>query len=292
MAQGNYNEPFFWHRVVNVGWAGGWGILTIDMPANQDITNPHGFFPIVLSVGDTIVPNSYFIDSGTGKLDADNWLWFAEIPPFPPVLSQLYDVITTPARDRWIIDGYIDAPATRDPTQEADFQATTASLNAALGYTFTEDDIDQYLRVDSGTTDPPDNTWTGTGDYPVPQTIFAKLYGSNPGRQFRYWFRYSPTDPVHATRNEVRLTFILNFAGGPPAFETSEPIVNGPDQADEHLPSYDLKFQLDIYRRNVTLTVDSTTITGPEADRIYSEQRLVSYTQVGTVVTIAKTGFV
>lgn len=291
MAQGNYNEPFFWHRIVNVGWSGGWGVLAIDIPQGQNLVNEHGFFPIgPFSIGDLIEPATYFIDE-SGELDSINWLWFVQIPPLPPILETLYDVETEPARDRWIIDGYINAPEERNEDQEADFQASTTAITTALGYAFVEDSIGAYLRVDSDTTDPPNNTWAGTGDYPVPQTIFAKLYGSNAGRQYRYWYRYVPTDPVRVTRKAVRLTYILNFSGGPPAFETPEEIINVPEP-DEHLADYTMVFKLDIYRRGVVLEVKPTTVEGPLADRIYSETRSASYLASGAVVTIAKTGFV
>lgn len=287
-----YNEPFFWHRIVNVGWGGGWGILAIDIPQNQDLSNPHGFFPIgPFSVGEHITPVTFF-DDGSGHVDKDNWIWFAQIPPLPPILETLYDVITAPTRDRWFLDAYINVAADRTEDQEADLQTQTAELNAAMGYAFTEDSVGAYIRVDSGTTDPPDNTWVDTGDYPLPQTIYAKLYGSRAERQWRYWYRYLPTDPVHAIRKAVRLTYILNFAGGPPAFAEPEPFLNGPDQADEHLPEYNMTFKLDIYRRGVVFEVKETTIEGPEADRIYSQTRVIPYTQAGTIVTIGKNGFV
>lgn len=291
MAQGNYREPFFLHRIVNVGWGGGWGVLAIDIPQGQDISNPHGFFPIgPYSAGELITPSTLFIQED-GTLDKDNWLWFVQINPLPPILETLYDVITEPARDRWIIDGYINAPEERNEDQELDFQELTTELNDALGYTFVEDSIGAYLRVDAATTEPPDDTWAGTGDYPVPQTIYAKLYGSNPGRQYRYWYRYAPTEPVSVERKAVRLTFLLNFAGGDPAFSEPEPFINGAGQEDEHLPGYNMTFKLDIYRRGVVLEVTDTTITGPEADRTYSQTRSIPYTQAGTIVTIGKTGF-
>lgn len=293
MAQGDrYNEPFFWHRVVNVGWGGGWGVLAIDIPEAQNLINAHGFFPIgPFAVGELIVPSTLFVTE-SGQLDSDNWLWFVQIPPLPPVLEELYDVITEPARDRWIIEGYIDAPEERNEDQEADFQQSTTEITADLGYAFVEDSVGAYIRVDSGTTDPPDNTWAGTGDYPVPQTVFQLLKNPMPGRQFRYWYRYDPTEPGRATRDAVRLTFILNFAGGPPAFAEPEEIINADPEADEHLPAYNMKFKLDIYRRSVVLEVKETTVEGPVIDRIYSQTREVSYTAPGTAVTIAKTGFV
>lgn len=290
MAQGNYNEPFFWHRIVNVGWGGGWGVLAIDMPENQNLVNEHGFSLFgPVSIGQLIEPSVEFLDEG-GQIDGDTWMWFVQIPPFPPVLETLYDVVVEPERDRWFIDAYINAPAERNEDQEADFQEQTADLTAALGYAFAEDSVGAYLRVDSATTDPPDNTWAGTGDYPVPQTIYARLYGAAAGRHYRYWWQYFPIDEVRETRKAVRLTYILNFAALP-AFATPEEIINIPEP-DEHMPAYNMTFKLDIYRRNVVLEVKTTTVEGPEFDRIYSQTRSVPYTQAGVAVTIAKTGFV
>jgi hypothetical protein len=55
VAQGNYNEPFFWHRIVNVGWADfvamvelehgliNFGMLTIEIVPGQDTNDIPGF---------------------------------------------------------------------------------------------------------------------------------------------------------------------------------------------------------------------------------------------------------
>lgn len=295
MVQGkNYNEPFFWHRIVNVGWGGGWGVLAVDMPENQNIVNEHGFFPIGPFVaGDTLEPSTLFVQED-GRLDKFNWLWFVMIEPLPPVLETLYEIITEPAKDRWIIDAYINAPAERNDDQEAFLQASIAEQNIARGYSQNETLDGQFIRFDPETSEDPSNPWAGTGDYPAPATIYKKLNGSSPGsvgRQYFYWWRYLPLDPVTVKRKAVRLTYLLNFAGGPPAFEAPEAITNI-SEPDEHLPAYTMKFKLDIYRRNVVLTVNDTTLEGPTPDRTYSETREASYTAAGTVVTIAKTGFV
>jgi hypothetical protein len=294
--QGSADNPVQldpWQMVVDFNFGTGWGILAIDMPQNEDLSNAQGFFPIgPFTVGEHIDPNTYFADPDTGQLDKFNWLWFAQIPPLPPVLSTLYDVVTKPARDRWFIDGYIDAPAERNPGQDATLAEQTEELNTALGYSYTEDLVGNYIRVDPETTeDPATSVWAGTGDYPVPQTIYKKLTAPKPDREFRYWYRFDPTEPVKATKKEVRLTYILNFVGGPPAFEEPESIINVPGH-DEHLPDYTMKFKLDIYTRDVDFEVKATTIEGPEAQRRYSQTREVSINATGAVVTIGKSGFV
>lgn len=104
MAQGRYSEPFFWHRIVNVGWGGG-GVVAIEVEYLQGVS---GFFLEVL------LPESIFVITSnlTSVAPADykdNSDWFAA-RFFEQFVIEENVVTEDPIDDIWIWDRFLINP--------------------------------------------------------------------------------------------------------------------------------------------------------------------------------------
>ncbi len=101
MAQGRYSEPFYWHRIVNVGWGGG-GVVALEVEYLQGVS---GFFLEVL------LPESIFVLTSnlTSVAPADykdNPDWFAA-RFFEQFVIEEHIVTEDDIDDIWIWDAFL-----------------------------------------------------------------------------------------------------------------------------------------------------------------------------------------
>lgn len=247
MAQGNYNEPFFWHRIVNVGWAGGWGVLTVDYPEGQDIyLDSHSDWAFSAEHGISII--------------TDEIIDFSALDPAPAAIYEttfdhvidlgvLYDVIVPGFSYTTVAS--LSTPIGGDPS------AWMASTSATFpGCSF----FGPCTGSSFGPSPPyglPLNTIDGAEIFP--SCGFAPF---TPG--FDNYSAYFVT-PVsnERTRSATRKVWLIDFSRWK-AGETVE-IVNGSTTADDNLPAYDTVVTLQIYQKNAVLTGAADSITGVPA---------------------------
>jgi len=303
-----------WQHIVEVGWGGGWMVLTLDTPEPGLPTFNHGFFPIFPS-GDWD-PNVELLGDD-GKLDKDNWAFLIEPDPYALGPELYHD--ESGGRDKILIWSFRDGPThdafmadcvarTGDPPRcEASFNSDIqpqfddfVSTFSALGYDI-EDVGSQYIIVDlansvSGFPIPPEPN----KDYPSPpQEIWAddKRYGPNPNRHRVYALKYETVDPGVTKRSVVRHCWLLNTVGGPPAF--GEPMeISQSAGHDERLASYMNKYTLDKFSKDVKFRVQNGKfVETPPAEGQPSKLKgtivkEVPYDQIGLVLKVSKGGFV
>lgn len=101
MAQGRYNEPFFWHRIVNVGWAG--GVVVVEAEYLLGVT----FISVdVISPPDIVTST----DSGLTEILASDYqndvAWYAKkVGQFETI--QVGVVLEDDITDIWIWDAFL-----------------------------------------------------------------------------------------------------------------------------------------------------------------------------------------
>lgn len=254
MAQGqHYNEPFFWHRVVNVGWGGGWGVLTIDFPDGLSIDFVHADWNPVAPAGvgpfavDEIIPADQ-LDPGEDiaiisvafdhVLELET-LYEMEVPGFS---YTTVSGLTTPSgfpADAWMAD--------------------TSTLFPGVQF------FGPCVGTAPGPT-PPYNIGLNTIDGPLisPSCGFPPF---NPG--FDNYIAFF-TEPVSRTetRKAIRRVWIINFANWRPG-EAVEVRTNI-EGADENLPSYDIVATLTRYVSSAVLRGAADTVNGQPAGTVSS----------------------
>lgn len=245
MAQGNYNEPFFWHGIVDVGWGGGWGVLTVDYPEGLSITFEADidWDPLDSSVGpyapDLIVPPED-LDDGTDAaifpvafdhaLELGT-LYEVEIPGHSYITVSAFSTVSGFPADSWMSDTSAIFPGV---------QFFGPCAGSSPGPT------------------PPYGIGLNTVDGPLisPSCGFAPF---TPG--FDNYIAFF-TEPVSRTaiRKAVRKVWLINFAKWRPGAVVE--IRTNIEVADENLPVYDIVATLTRYIRSAVLKGAADTIAG------------------------------
>lgn len=312
-SEGNPVRIGIWKRIVEVGWGGGWMVLTLDTPEPGMPSFSRGYFPIFPS-GEWD-PNVE-LRGDDGLIDKYNWAFLIQPDPYALGPELYHD--ETPGRDKILLWSFIDGPTreayiadcvartgdTARCSEGADaFEATFTDFMSemtAAGYDI-EDVGSQYIIIDaaSSVTGFPNPELAGK-DYPFPpHEIWAdeKRYGGNPDRRRVYALKYEPADPGVSKRSVVRHCWFLNTVGGPPAFE--EPMeISQSSGHDEKLGSYMNKYTLDKYSKDVKLRVENGKLVEvPPAEGQPSKLKgtvvkEVPYDQIGLVLKVSKSGFV
>lgn len=251
MAQGNYHEPFFLHRIVNLGWAGGLGVLTIDYPEGLSISFVHSIWsPVGHGVGpyavDAVVPHS---DLQPSIIEP------ADVAIFPVAFDHVIELETLYVIE---IPGYSYTTVAGLSTVSG-FPAEP--WKAATSITFPGV---QFFGPCVGTSPgptPPYNIGLNTIDGPlIPPSCGFEPF--NPG--FDNYIAFF-TEPVSRTetRKAVRKVWLINFANWQPGAAVE--IRTNIEVADENLPSYNIVATLTRYAGSAVLRGSEDTVTGAPA---------------------------
>lgn len=247
MAQStNYNEPFFWHRIVNVGWGGGWGVLTIDLPDGLSVDFDSGgdWQPLGSGIGpydiDELVPHEDIVDDGGAAIFPVSFE-----PPIPP-LEELYNI---PTRS-WL---YQTPGGIRAPTG-TDVSAQIAEI--------LEDFPGALMAMCAGSSlqNPPFGETVSMNELVVPECGHPPF---SPGFDNYFFYYITENPPGENKRNAVRKVYLINFAVWPVGKVVE--IRTNIDGADENLPAYNITARLTRYVSSAALKGASNTITGTPA---------------------------
>lgn len=245
MAQSqHYNEPFFWHRIINLGWGGGYGVLTIDFPEGLNIDFVHAEWnPVSPGIG------PFEVGEIIPAEDLDVGDDIAIIPvAFDQVLEieTLYEV-EIPGNSYATVAGLSTPTGFPADSWKAD---TSATFPGVL-----------FFGPCDGTAPgptPPYNIGLNTVDGPLisPSCGFEPF---NPG--FDNYIAYF-TEPVSRTetRKAIRKVWIINFAEWRPG--ESVEIRTNIENPDENLPAYNIMARLTRYLGNTVLRGAADNVSG------------------------------
>lgn len=220
MAQGNYNEPFFWHRIVNVGWASG-GVVIVEVTALETklyvvrVTSPEVEF--LDFFGGTTISEEDYQESYGMRLNS--------------IFSTGEEVLAEDSVDIWTWDGFFTGTAGDEPFNSSQVAAGTALFgyapplhligeqverthfnppfgHVALGnvVTHTHPNGHQVTFRQGYTAITHGPTWVDDGngnDIPVGDNDFS-------GTESWYWYRVNATDEVFNAMR--RQSYLINFA--------------------------------------------------------------------------------
>lgn len=199
MAQGDYREPFFLHRIRNVGWGGGVGIISFRLVELSDpivvITSPSDATLGAIS-GSPIVPADYrdafFMYLNDGGTDGS-------------VVAQ--DAID----DLWVIDAFVDGPLPDVGNLFADAVAEVTAIQGRPPEIHIENAIIDF--TEQSHTHPDGTTVMYTQGY-------TEI--SRPGRQESGWYH---TFDLPEVRAQIQLqNWLVNFAKVDAGLIQQEPI--------------------------------------------------------------------
>lgn len=242
MAQGqHYNEPFFWHRVVNLGWGGGWGVLTIDYPDGQNLSfDSHSDWNFIAPHGIAVVTDQVI---NPVELDPAPATIYPTSFDHPLEIETLYEI----------------------PFTNYSYQVVAASsvVSGSDNSAWIAEQLATFpgasVHMCAGNFPGPDPPYGG-GLITMDEEIFPDCSGpANPGFD-NYIVYFGPT-PIEGTltRKAVRKVWLIDFSRWR-AGETVE-IVNADTGPDEHLPDYDTTVRLTTYPRSAVLKGADDTIT-------------------------------
>jgi hypothetical protein len=305
-----------YQRIVEVGWGGGWMVLTLDTPDPGLPSFNHGFFPIFPS-GEWD-PNVELLSAEQDPPGINKFDWAFLIQPAPFDTGEVLYHDEEPQRDKLMIWSFVDTAAEADfiadcverTGNQEQCEEAAESLQVqhddfrtefqAAGYTI-EDVGSSYIIIDANSAVQSfPNPELANKDYPPPpREIWAddRRMGPNPGRRRTYALKYITVDPAISERKKVRYCWLLNTVGGPPAFEDIMEISQSAGH-DEKLGSYMNKYTLEKYSRDVVFRVESGKfVEVPPAEGQPSKlkgtaTREVPYDQLGLVLRVSKGGFV
>lgn len=107
MAQGsgNYNEPFFWHRIVGVGWASG-GVVVLEVEYLQGVT----FVSVNVNIPPDIFvgTNSSYTEILASDYHNDSDWYAQKVGAFEVIQEDV--VLEDDINDIWIWDGFVINP--------------------------------------------------------------------------------------------------------------------------------------------------------------------------------------
>ena len=204
MAQGRYNEPFFWHRLVNVGWATD-GVVIVQVTAPEiksyqvSVLDPEDWFDDNFG-GATITYEDYreafVLNLGTS--------------------TGVGEVVTETALDIWHWDDWIGV----DPIG-TDISEDIALKTAALGYGPTLHFTGQGVKTNPQTLPPETSTLGDIKEHTHPNgssVSYRNEYTlvTNDGA-FNYsnmetWYWHRVTTLPAQTAAILRRSFLVNFA--------------------------------------------------------------------------------
>lgn len=244
MARGNYNEPFFWHRIVNVGWAGGWGVLTVDYPEGQNISlNSHSDWAFLAEHGIAVVEGEVIdftlLDPAPAAIYEATFDHVIDLGVLYDVFIQAFSYVTVASNT--VIEG-------------SDVTAWKAGVTATFpGVSF----FGPCNGSNIGPTPPynlPLNTVDGAEI--IPTCGFTPF---TPGFDNYIAYFVNPADH-EATRSATRKVWLIDFSRWKTG-ETVE-IVNDSTAPDDNLPVYNTVVTLKIYQKSAVLVGAANSITG------------------------------
>lgn len=283
MAQSlRYNEPFFWHRIVNVGWGGQYAILEITAPAGM--TFLFGDFIATGLLGGTF-DRSDIINAVTPVNLTD------------PILEELYSVTVI----SYLI-GTVVFPD-RVPPDPFAYETIKASIHPPDRFREPVDlrtlDDNEFPFQISGW--PTDGNWADpTFEWePWPDGRPGYLpasSGPDPSAPGYYinpnWGLGESYQEDEAKRDLKKYAWLLDFTNeeGRIGGNTVELSIQGPE-TDEHLGSFDMTISLRMVTSSTVFTAGATSVDANPA-AFSTQTTSAGYDQAGVIASITRGGFV
>lgn len=283
MAQSlRYNEPFFWHRIVNVGWGGQYGILEITAPSGM--TFQFGSF-----IAGGLLIGTFTKNDVTGAITPINLT--------APILSNLYDII-----DVFYLIGTVVFPD-RVPPDPFAYETIKAGIHPPDRFREPVDlrtlDSNEFPFNISGW--PTDGNWAdptfpwGTWSDGRPAYLPASS-GSDPSAPGYYvnpnWGLGEAYQTSERSRDLKKYAWLLDFTSTAERIgsQTVELSIQEAGH-DDDLGSFDMTLSFRFFPTSATFTPGAASVTA-SVSALLTQSKTVSYEQTGVIASLSRAGMV
>lgn len=283
MAQGtNYNEPFFYHRIVNVGWGGGYAILEITAPSGMSFL--FGDYSLTGSVP-TVFSKPDIINAVMG------------VPLDDPIVGNLYDIT-----EEYYLIGTVVFPDRVAPDPFA-YNVIKASIHPPDRFveptdlrTLSDNEFPYQIEgwpTDGNWSDPTFvwGTWSDGRPAYLPSSS-----GADPGAPGYYinpnWGLGEAYQTSERKRDLYKYAFVLDFTSAEDRIGngTVDLSISSPGH-DDDLGGFSMTLSLRVFASTAVFTAGASSVTATIPPSI-TQSKSASYEQAGTIASITSRGFV